>query len=204
MGVSSQFDFVAPSPPPDRGGGSGGGGSGGLPAYPYRERTSTRRETAIRSANVNLFSTFYFSPPFELNPRTTKPRATGLWGIVPAVLSSVAEPAGSRASQTNVCQRQPHTTSYGRAFVSPPEKEKNMNSRSALSVRAPSSEGRHMEDRARYSHYCRVVKESSIGYGWRRLVHVLAELEVHHDSLPPRRPSGRARSPDTLAKADAA
>ncbi len=78
-----------------------------------------------------------------------------------------------------------------------------MNSHSAVSGRTSSSEGRHMDDQARYSQYCRVVKESSIGYGWKYLVHVLAELEAQHDSLPPRRPPGRAQSP-ILAKADTA
>ncbi len=123
MGVLSQFDSVAPSPPRNRGGGSGGGGSGGLPAYPYRKRTSSRRETAIRSANFNPFSTFCFSLPFELNPQTTKPRATGSLGIIiPAVLNSEPKPEKSHSRHTNAYQRQPRTTQLWKSICSLPKK----------------------------------------------------------------------------------
>jgi hypothetical protein len=72
MGVLSQFDPVAPSPPRERAGGSGGGGSGGLPGYRYRERTVTRYEVAARTETYNRFLTFRFPLPFEVKPTTSE------------------------------------------------------------------------------------------------------------------------------------
>jgi hypothetical protein len=106
MGVLSQFDFGAPSPPLDRGGGSGGGGSGGLPAYPYPERTPTRHEVAARSANSNLFSTFRFSLPFELNPHTTSQLKVDSLGLPRSPVSSITTLAESSAREATVCQLQ--------------------------------------------------------------------------------------------------
>ena len=53
-----------------------------------------------------------------------------------------------------------------------------MNNRSASRDRASPSEDRHMNDQVQYGDCCRVVRESSIGSGWKRLTHVLAELEA--------------------------
>jgi hypothetical protein len=51
---------------------------------------------------------------------------------------------------------------------------------------------------------CRVIRESSIGSGWKHLANVLAELEARQGSLPPRRPSGSVLRPEGHAKGGAA
>jgi hypothetical protein len=55
-----------------------------------------------------------------------------------------------------------------------------MNS-SALPARAESFECRRTDDQA-LGDYGQVVRNSSIGSGWKHLVDILAELEVLHDS----------------------
>ena len=60
-----------------------------------------------------------------------------------------------------------------------------MSNRSALRDRTSLSEDCQMKDLGQFGDCCRVVSESSIGSGWKRLTHVLAELEALHGSPPP-------------------
>lgn len=55
----------------------------------------------------------------------------------------------------------------------------------AVPARAESSECPRTDDQT-LSNYCRVLRDSSIGSGWKHLADVLAELEGLRNSLPRR------------------
>ena len=105
MGVLSQFEDAAPSPPADRGG--GGGGSGGLPGYRCRKRRLPHETLAVRVARFIQFSFLSCSPPFELKLQQPQKARSFPISAVLNLCRKTGNPSNCQTTKIIVDQLQP-------------------------------------------------------------------------------------------------